>query len=192
MDLPQDEKLLIQNLVQGNSASWSEFVAQYQKLVVHGVRRTARQCNYELKEAEVEDFSAEVFASLIDNDFGSLRRFRGQCRLSTWLMVIARRVCLNQLSRLRRASDSLQKMEQRDSPSNGCDLLNRMIHAEQSEEIKTSVKQLNDKDRLLVELYFVKQLSYAEIGKQAGISSNSVGPKLGRAIVRLRKLMRHV
>ena len=192
MDLPLDERQLIQQLVKGDAAGWREFVSRYQGLVAHGVRQTATQCQFELKHNEVEDICAEVFASLIVNNFCSLRQFRGKCRISTWLMVIARRVCLNQLSRLRRANDVLRKLEQPNCQSLNGDLLSRMIRAEQNEEIRLSVQQLNDKDRLLLELYFQKQLSYAEIGKEAGISANSVGPKLGRAIVRLRKLLRRI
>lgn len=192
MELPLDEQQLISELVQGNPPSWAEFVSRYQRLVAHVVRHTARQCHFELENSELEDVSAEVFASLIVNDFGSLRQFRGQCRLSTWLTVIARRVCLNQLSRLRRANEALRKLEPSARRTVRCDLLSRMIQAEQNEQIRSSVQKLNDKDQLLLELYFRQQLSYAEIGQRAGISVNSVGPKLGRAIVRLRKLVGRV
>jgi len=37
--------------------------------------------------------------------------------------------------------------------------------------------------------YFDQKLSYAEIGRQLGITENAVGPKLHRAQQRLKKIM---
>ena len=188
MTLLLEERKLIQQLVSGHTSAWRDFVDRYQRLVASGVRQTAIQCQFNLNSAEFEDICAEVFSSLIINDFRSLRQFRGKCRISTWLMVISRRVCLGQLSRIRRANDVLKNLDRKRQYANG-DLLSGMIKEEQHEEIRCSVKQLNEKDRLLLDLYFDQQLSYIEIGKQAGISVNSVGPKLNRAIVRLRKIV---
>ncbi len=191
MGLPFDERQLVQQLVARQPAAWSRFVSRYQGLIANCVRHTARQCQFELNAVEIEDVCAEVFASLIVNDFRSLRQFRGQCRISTWLVVIARRVCLGQLSRMRRVHHSTQRNDAT-MVTQQHDLLSQLIREEQHENIRTSVQQLNKNDQLLLELYFRQQLSYAEIGEQAGISPNSVGPKLGRAIVRLRKLVRRV
>lgn len=193
MGLQVDERQLIQQLIAGQAAVWDEFVSTYQHRLVICIRQTALHCQYELDAAEIEDVCADIFAGLIANDFRSLRNFRGQCRISTWLTVIARRACLNRLSQMRRGRETMKQHAEclGQSQALHLDALSRMICDEQHESIRSSVKRLNDKDRQLLELYFQKQLSYAEIGKRTGISTNSVGPKLGRAIVRLRRILRH-
>lgn len=192
MVLPVDERQMIQQLIAGDPVVWSEFVAQFQRRIAGCIRQTAIQCQFDLNNAEVDDICAEVFAGLIANDFRALRNFRGQCQLSTWLSVIARRSCLGHLTRIRRIQDKTLRHAETshhyDMPQT--DVLSRMIRDEQHDQIQSSVQCLNDKDQMLLDLYFYQQLSYAEIGKRAGISINSVGPKLGRAIGRLRKALK--
>ncbi len=189
---PVDERQMIQRLVARQASAWSDFVAQYQSLVASRVKHTATQCHFDLDGAEIEDICAEVFASLIVHDCRSLRQFRGQCRLSTWLGVIARRVCLRQLSHLRDSLGGKPEQLRSDPYQSHDDLLAELIETEQYDAIDSHVARLNESDRLILDLYFQQELSYAEIGRKAGISINSVGPKLNRAVARLRKLVRRV
>ena len=67
---------------------------RYQAVVYSGARRTAQSCQILLEQSDLEDITAEVFASIVANDYAALRRFEGRSRLSTWLTVLARRHCL--------------------------------------------------------------------------------------------------
>ena len=185
-----DERQLIEALVGGDSAAWESFVERLRPVVVSATRRTAAGCRFDLKSGDVDDICSEVFSGLVVNDYASLRRFRGRCRLSTWMTVIARRTCLAYLTRMRRVREADVAAGTRSPGGDVPDPLIDMIRSEQRDDLRSGVELLGDKDRQLLDLYFHEQLSYIEIGEKAGISPNSVGPRIGRVIERLRKLVR--
>jgi RNA polymerase sigma factor (sigma-70 family) len=48
-----------------------------------------------IDHSESEDFASVVRLKLVENDYAAIRSFEGRCSLSTWLMVLARRVLLD-------------------------------------------------------------------------------------------------
>ncbi len=191
---PIDKQQIIRQLIAKHACAWSEFVESYQRLVFSRVKATAEQCRFDLDQAELEDICAEVFASLLTNDMRSLRQFRGTSRISTWLSVISRRVCLRELNRIRQTRSKCADAAVVEAALSGADpacrdSLGELIWDEQQEQIRESISYLKQADRELLEMYFNERLSYEEISHRAGISVNSVGPKLNRSVSRLRRLL---
>ncbi len=193
MEVYRDEKILIERLLSRQRPAWNEFVARYQKVICAQIHRTARRCDRRLNQADFEDLCAEVFSVLLMNDMASLRAFRGSSTLSTWLTVIARRICLRHIDRQPReftngnVGSSWENGVPQDADS--IDVLGGLIRDEESQQLDSSLARLRERDRELLALYFDERLSYQEIGQRMGISMNSVGPKIQRAQQRLRKLM---
>ena len=193
MEVYPEEKLLIDRLLSRQRPAWNEFAARYQRVILAQVQRTARQCQRQFHQADFEDVCAEVFAVLLSNDMAALRTFRGSSSLATWLTVIARRICLRHIDRRPRESTTgrcdlqIDPVCHRDSKA--WDILGGMIRSEESEQLGSSLDQLKQRDRELLNLFFEQRLSYREISQRLGISVNSVGPKIQRAQQRLRKLM---
>jgi RNA polymerase sigma-70 factor (ECF subfamily) len=186
-----DEKLLIERLLGRQRAAWEEFVARYQRVLSAQIDRTARQCGRTMRAADLEDACAEVFAVLLANDMAPLRAFRGASSLSTWLTVIARRVCLRHIDRQPRVQSLEMSVPSTvdESGDTSSDVLRDLIRVEESRQLGWSLAQLRGRDRELLGLYFEQQLSYQEISQRMGISINSVGPKIQRARQRLRRIM---
>ena len=193
MDVNLDEKNLIERLLSRQRQAWNEFVARYQKVICAQIHRTSRRCNRRFNQADFEDVCSEVFSVLLTNDMASLRAFRGSSSLSTWLTVIARRICLRHIDRQppeftngSLGTSLVQGVRCDDDP---IDVLGSLIRDEESRQLGSSLARLRERDRELLALYFDQRLSYQEIGQRMGISMNSVGPKIQRAQQRLRKLM---
>ncbi len=187
---------MVKQLIEGGAGAWCAFVEDHRRIVLKQIILTAGQCRFELDGEAVEDICAEVFAGLLANDMRSLRQFRGESRLSTWLSVIARRSCLKEIARLRREREFRSAVMSRAATqrpetlaSHHREPLEAMIHAEQYDRIRSSLQSLSAPDRELLEMYFDQRLSHEEISRRSGISINSVGPKLHRSIHRLRRLL---
>src|SRR5687768_7746324 len=57
------------------------------------IAQVARQ--YRLSPDDAEEFVSRVLFRLIDNDYAVLRKFKGQCKLITFLRVVFQRLCLD-------------------------------------------------------------------------------------------------
>jgi RNA polymerase sigma-70 factor (ECF subfamily) len=182
---------LVQRLLAGEAAAWSEFVAAYGALVLARVRFTARELNTPLDESRAEDLCAEVFTRLIANDCAAFRRFEGRSTLATWLCVIARRVVMRKLAALRR--EPSQPMPERiidslASPESD-DPLRRLLAAEDRRLLAAGLEQLAERQRRLVCLLYFDGCSYREASEQLRIPMNSIGPTLKRVQEKLRQAM---
>ena len=112
MALSEIDRRLLQRCLNRQPHAWEDFVDRFLGLVVHVIRHTARSRSIRLGEQDEEDLAAEFFLAVISNDFGILRRFRGQSSLATYLTVVARRVVVREL--LSRKSASQLKGVDRD------------------------------------------------------------------------------
>lgn len=189
-----EERRLIAALVARDRSAWSDFVKRFQGLVYARVARTALEFNRHLDRTEIEDICAEIFTALIENDFASLRRFEGRSSLATWLAIIARRSCLKWMQkknqRQEHANQRIDDPQHDDLAGGGSeDMLAALIQTEDSQRLRTMLGRLNEGDQAVLRMFFLDGLTYAEIGRDLGISINTVGPKLQRAQKRLRHLM---
>ena len=188
-----EELALVRQLVAGDRTAWHLFVQRYQALVYSRIAKTAQELQLRLVPSDHEDLSAEVFASLLANDFSSLRRFQGRSQISTWISVIARRICLKHLTRLRH-TQSIENIHEpvehhRSGSTNKGDTLDALIRKEETEELLTALDKLRDSDRAALRMFYFENLKYEEIGRRMQISTNAVGPKLHRAHRRLRRVL---
>lgn len=188
-----EELALVRHLVAGDRTAWHLFVQRYQALVYSRIAKTAQELQHRLVPSDHEDLSAEVFASLLANNFSSLRRFQGRSQISTWLSVIARRICLKHLTRLRHTQSIENIHEPVEYHKAGStyrgDTLDALIRKEETDELLTALGKLRDSDRAALRMFYFENLKYEEIGRRMQISTNAVGPKLTRAHRRLRSML---
>jgi DNA-directed RNA polymerase specialized sigma24 family protein len=90
---------LLKRCLNRHSGAWNDFVDRYLGLVYHVVHHTAHLRSTPLRPEDVEDLSAEVMLQIVANDYAVLRQFRGASSLATYLTVIARRICVQELAR---------------------------------------------------------------------------------------------
>lgn len=168
----QPEEALVRACAGGDSAAWRRFVELYSEWVHRIARVSFRRMTGAWVEADVEDARAEVFRQLLERDRAMLRSLRPPYNLRAWLAIVTRRACGKHL-RKRIPLPSPSELT-RPSPESG-DLLDLLA-------------KLPPQDRLILQLYFVHDSSYDEIGAVLGMSPESVGKAKFRAIERLRSL----
>lgn len=183
------DKALLQRCLNHAPGAWNEFVDRFLGLIYHVVQHTAYQRSIPLRPEDAEDFVAEVLLQIVANDYAVLRSFRGNASLSTYLTVIARRICVHELTR-RAAADDGQKraarpVEEVEEPRG------QRLGLERLEEVERLLGRLSSRDREVVRLHYLEGRSYEEISTQLGIPVNSIGPILARARKKLRESVKN-
>ena len=106
MGLSDIDRKLLQRCLDRKPGAWEDFVDRYLGLVVHVIHHTAQSRSIVPTPADVDDLAGEVFLAIIADDFATLRHFRGESSLATYLTVVARRVVVRELLK-RRSANSL-------------------------------------------------------------------------------------
>jgi RNA polymerase sigma factor (sigma-70 family) len=169
----------------GLDAAWRAFVAEHTRLLLHVARSVTSSHD------DAMDAYAFVIEQLQADDFRRLREFAGDPRskLSTWLVVVARRLCLDlyrrRYGRVRGIDSSAQRTVRRrlqnlvgedfdvhDLPANhngGAELALR--RSELQGALDQALATLDAHDQLLLRLRFDDDLSAQEIAKLLGFPS---------------------
>jgi RNA polymerase sigma-70 factor (ECF subfamily) len=188
---PRDRDLL-RRCLHHEPGAWNDFVDRFLGLVYHVIQHTAHLRSFPLRPQDTEDVAAEVMLAIVANDYAALRHFRGASSLATYLTVIARRTCVQELARraaLREAipRSNAQPLDEADieephRPQGGLETL---------EEVGRLLKKLPSRERNVVRLYYLEGRSYEAISTELNIPINSIGAILSRARKKLRGDVKH-
>jgi RNA polymerase sigma-70 factor (ECF subfamily) len=178
------DRELVQRCLTRQPRAWEDFVDRFLGLVIHVVNHTSHARSIAVSPEDLEDLSAEVFAAILEDDFGVLRRFRGQSSLATYLTVIARRAVVRELLKRRIVPNLGQAdIDDVEDEAGGAEeerVANR-------EEIERLLEELSGEEAEIVRLYHLEGQSYQEISRRMGIPENSIGPALSRARAKMRR-----
>jgi RNA polymerase sigma-70 factor (ECF subfamily) len=195
---PKDRNLLQRCLARRHGA-WEEFVNRFLGLVIHVVNHTANSRSLDLSPTDREDLIAEVFLTLVSNDFAVLRRFRGDSSLATYLTVVARRVVVRELLKRKPALPTHREESEVLAANRNGNGQGAVEHAadpssaaaeerlSNRDEIDRLLESLNGQEADIVRLYHLDGKSYREISEELGIPENSIGPTLSRARAKMRQ-----
>ena len=172
------DRQLLQRCLDSKPNAWQNFVDRFLGLVVHVANHTAESRGLTIDRSTRDDLVAEVFLTLVANDYAVLRRFRRNCSLATYLTVVARRVIVKKLIALSHTA----------SPSGTIDTVHEapLTRIENREEVQRLLKRLGPREANVVRMYHLEGKSYEEIGRAVGLAANSVGPVLSRARDKMR------
>jgi len=178
---------LLKRCLAHQPGAWNDFVDRFLGLVYHVIHHTAHLRSTPLRPEDVEDLAAEVLLQIVSGDYAVLRQFRGNSSLATYLTVIARRICVHELSRRYAAHEAqppakrvnLNEVEDEEVP--------RTPGLESLEEVEKLLSKLPGREREVVRLHYIEGRSYEEISAELNIPVNSIGPILSRARKKLRK-----
>lgn len=185
MPLSEIDRRLLDRCLRHEPGAWNDFVDRYMGLIYHVIHHASHSRSVALSDADVEDIAADVFLALVDDDYASLRNFRGQSALPTYLTVIARRVCVKGLIHRKREATLGHATAHRASITADDDDATEPVLA--AEEVRRMLDGLPEREAEVIRLYHLKSLNYRQIGKQLGIPENSVGPILAKARAQLRR-----
>lgn len=179
-----NEQALLNQLQAGNETAFKTFVETHQKRVFNTVLAIVQ--NFE----EAEDVSQEVFIEVYE----SVKKFRGDAKLTTWLYRIATTKALEEIRKKKTAkrfafftklfgddNEILQQPVDFEHP--GVVLENQ----ENSKILFKAINLLPENQKVAFTLYNVEGLSYQEITEVMQLSLSSVESLLFRAKTNLRK-----
>jgi RNA polymerase sigma-70 factor (ECF subfamily) len=144
--------------------------------------------------AEAEDIAQEVFVTV----FKSIETFRGEAKLSTWLLRIAANHAKNRIKYLARRAGENGRLD--GAPEAAlADVGKAPLHghvrspdaaleaAERGNAIERAIGALDQDQRLVVILRDVEELSYEEICEVTGLPEGTVKSRLHRARLLLKQ-----
>jgi RNA polymerase sigma-70 factor, ECF subfamily len=182
------DKQLIDRCLRKEPGAWNDFVDRYMGLIYHVIHHVSHARSIVLSADDIEDIAAEIFLEIVDDDYATLRRFKGVSSLPTYLTVIARRICVKEVVRRHREAELGHTNAHRASVNSvNEDGSGEAEAIASAEEVQRMLEDLSERDAEVVRLYHLKYLNYRQIGKQLGIPENSVGPILAKARQQLRR-----
>jgi len=189
------DKELIEELRRGNKSAWAELVELYLKLVYHVVRKTLATYGRARAEEDVEDVAHDLFQSLVKDNYRALGSIREPYDLKAWLAISARRRAIDFVRKKRVAVTSLDETREGNEPGlmaavaapdgSGDDPLRDEYRA----AVQESLSALNARERLVVQLFYLKGKKYREIAHMTGVNANSISPTLTRAVEKMQKYL---
>lgn len=189
--------------------AWSDFLRQYSRLLLKTVRRASTGHD------EAMDRYAFILEQLRCDDFRRLRAYTadGRGKFTTWLVVVARRLCVDHHRRVHGRSQAatepdsagpleqaarrnlvgllaaefdLEQLEDDRSPRPDAAFLD----AERHDALVRAVSTLDAMDQLLLTLRFEDDLPLARIGPILGLQSRfQVHRRLKTVLARMRELL---
>lgn len=180
------DRELLKRCLNRDPGSWNDFVDRFLSLIYHVIGYTAHLRSVRLNPEDVEDLAAEVLLKIIAGDFRILREFRGEASLATYLAVVARRICIQELIRRQKAKEALargdirvptEELEEEPAAQKGVESL---------DEVEKLIRRLGSKEREIVRLYYLEGRTYEEISTETNVPVNSIGALLSRARKKLR------
>jgi RNA polymerase sigma-70 factor (ECF subfamily) len=188
VSLTDVDRELLQRLVAKKAGAWNDFVDRYLSLIYHAIHHTAHLRSARLTPEDVEDIAAEVLVQLITNEYKALKEFRGSASLSTYLTVIARRICVHEITRRQQVREAIRKGESKAVAVDEADDPAAAKAMEKLEDVEALLRRLKGKEQQIVRLFYMEGHTYEEISTELDIPVNSIGAVLSRARAKLREL----
>jgi RNA polymerase sigma factor (sigma-70 family) len=178
------EKELLNRLQSGDESAFKTLVETHQKRVFNTVLSIVQDFE------EAEDISQEVFMEV----YQSVRKFRGESKISTWLYRIATTKALEEIRR-KKASKRFAFFSSLFGDSNevlheSADFVHPGVVLEQQENAKVlfkAINQLPENQKVAYTLSNIEGLTYYEITDVMQVSLSSVESLLFRAKSNLKK-----
>ena len=184
MALTAVDRDLLRRCLHHEPGAWNDFVDRFLGLVYHVIQHTAHLRSFDVGPEDTEDIASQMLLTIVDNDYATLRNFKGKCSLATYLTIITRRTCVQELVRRAAQHDAELKSGTR---IDGVDKLRPHAGLESLEEVAKLLKTLPGKERKVVKLFYLEGRSYEEISTLLSVPVNSIGPILTRARKKLEK-----
>ncbi|MCR5699313.1 MAG: sigma-70 family RNA polymerase sigma factor [Treponemataceae bacterium] len=162
------DQVLIKAAIHGSSKAFATLISYYQTRVYRfGL-------SFFKNNADADDFVQDVFIKVYTN----LTSFRGDSQFSTWLMRIAYTTALNNVTR-RKECESIPENFDVVSP----DLTPEQIELQEitKDAINEALKDLPEKYRYCLDMYFFLGMSYSDISEVVDIPVNTLKSNVFRA-----------
>ncbi len=170
---------LVTRVREGDRSAFDELVTRHRSYIYN---LASRLCG----DAEAaEDACVEAFCEA----YRALPRFRPQAKFRTWLHRVAVNVCLEYLRETRARERHFPEAALLESVATGQDTCDLALGRLQVNEVKQAIEALPEAQRLAVSLFYLQDLSCAEIAQVLQIPRNTVKTRLFYGTRALRALL---
>jgi len=171
------ERVLVARLRRRDELAFNEVVE------LHGDKVFSLVLRMVGTRAEAEDIAQEVFVTV----FKSIDSFRGESKLSTWILRIAANHSKNRIKYLSRRPTESEDVQNAAAAAGAPDAL---LEAAQTDRLmQDAIAELDEDHRLVVVLRDIEDLSYEEICEITGLPDGTVKSRLHRARMALKDLV---
>jgi RNA polymerase sigma-70 factor (ECF subfamily) len=187
---PANDPALVDALLARTPGAARAFIARHDAFLRKAVR-SASPASASL----VDDLTHDAYVHLWRNDFRVLRQWQREHPLRAYLHTIVTRLAWDRLARLQPAwelvdADPYSAADAIPDPSDPAPTPeDEVAAAELLGLVRQALGQLDDGYCLVLELRYVRDLSYREIADALGITSSNAGVRINRAMSRLRKAL---
>ena len=178
---------LLKECILGNKEKWNIFVDKYSKLIYHTIYKTLRVNGKPTPPDDVNDLFQEVFASLCADNSKKLRMFdpeKGCSSLASWLRMITVRMTIDHL-RKNKPIASIEELPTEPAQTGDQEAI---IDKESLNHLREMLEELDAKDKLLVELSFMRELPPEEVAQILHITVGAFYTRKNRVIEKLKKI----
>jgi RNA polymerase sigma factor (sigma-70 family) len=178
-DQTHSDRELVEACLDGDETAWASLVQRYRRLIYTIPLR------FGMPATAAEEVFQEVCLTLLQN----LHTIRDNARLSSWLVTVTRRTCIEHWRRGPAPSDIDALGDHIDAHNS--DLEENLLSLERRHTLQRALEQLDRRCRRLLEALFLSEspVSYAEIAREMGMSEGSVGPTRARCLDKLREFI---
>lgn len=182
---------LVARCIAGDLEAQALFYTNYNGLVERAVTRKWLQVmGARPRRADVEDIRNEVFTQLLGDRCRKLGTLHNPKAIDAWMMTVAGNHTIDHLRRQSRADRLHASMveEVRDAYVESPDQV--AMAREAGSCVHAGLAELPVQDRLILELFFLQGLKYAEIAEVVGLNINTAAARLRRAKCKLRSQLK--
>jgi len=162
----------VEMLLARDRGAWKEWDRRFRPILAAIARREFR-----LGPPDIEDLLQDLALTLLKHDGRELKAYRGEASLRRWLCAVWRRRCLD--FKRRRQAPSAQPDSLALPP----------LRIEMHFFVWQVLELASQRDRVLLQMHFLEDLSHKDIAARLRLSVNAIGPSLTRAKARLRKIV---
>ena len=169
----RDSKL-VREVLSGAPSAFAELMSLYKKRV------ESLGMSFFKNAADAEDFAQDVFLKA----YTKLDTFRGESLFSTWLTRMAYNMAINAVNR---SAQYVSIADESLLPDNGLTPEEKELKALTIETVRECLKELPEKYKIVLDLYFFYDNTYAEISEITSLPENTVKSHIFRAKNLLRE-----
>ena len=170
-----DDKIYIQQVLDGETSSYTHLVNKYKDMVFTVCFRILKQ------REDAEDTAQVTFIKA----FNKLRSFNGDSKFSTWIYTIAYRTAISK-TRLMKLDSTDDGLYVETSTEDNFPQLEDMKNQEQRLYVQKAIDALKELDGVIITLFYIEESSIQEIVEITGLSESNVKVKLHRARKQLK------
>jgi RNA polymerase sigma-70 factor (ECF subfamily) len=167
-----DDKVLASRVAEGNKHAFEMLIRKHERLVVHMVGRVVNNSE------DLEEICQDVFLKVYEK----ISEFNFQSKLSTWIATIAYRHAINHLRKKRiEVSDIPEDESYEQHFISADDPFESLEDHEMEAAILKLIEKLPAHYKVVLTLYHLENMNYAEIGEATGMPEGTVKNYLFRA-----------